>query len=479
MRNTILFFAFLFFVVCKAQQQNLGTKASERPPNIVLIFTDDQGYQDVGVFGAQDIATPNLDQMAADGIKLTSYYAAQAVCSASRAGILTGCYPNRIGIHSAMMPNSNKGIHPDETTLAEMLKQKGYRTGIFGKWHLGDHPDFLPTKNGFDEWVGIPYSNDMWPLHPQQGSVFDFDPLPLFKNEKVIDTLTDQTHLTTLITEHSVDFIDRNKAHPFFLYVPHPQPHVPLFVSDKFKGKSDRGRYGDVIMEIDWSVGEILNALRKNGLEENTIVIFTSDNGPWLAYGNHAGSALPFREGKGTAWEGGQREPFIMRYPGQLPEGTVIDVPVMAIDLLPTIAEIVDAELPQKIIDGKSVWSILKGQQRKSAQEAYFFYYRVNELFGVRYGKWKLYFPHTYRTMDGQAPGKDGIPGKYKMIDLSEIELYDVTIDPSETTNVAKEYPKIVAEIKTLADTMRSRLGDSLTGTEGSETRAPGIVAEK
>ncbi|WP_430909615.1 sulfatase family protein [Maribacter sp. 2-571] len=479
MRNTILFFAFLFFVVCKAQQQNLGTKASERPPNIVLIFTDDQGYRDVGVFGAQDIATPNLDQMAADGIKLTSYYAAQAVCSASRAGILTGCYPNRIGIHSAMMPNSNKGIHPDETTLAEMLKQKGYRTGIFGKWHLGDHPDFLPTKNGFDEWVGIPYSNDMWPLHPQQGSVFDFDPLPLFKNEKVIDTLTNQTHLTTLITEHSVDFIDRNKAHPFFLYVPHPQPHVPLFVSDKFKGKSDRGRYGDVIMEIDWSVGEILNALRKNGLEENTIVIFTSDNGPWLAYGNHAGSALPFREGKGTAWEGGQREPFIMRYPGQLPEGTVIDVPVMAIDLLPTIAEIVDAELPQKIIDGKSVWSILKGQQRKSAQEAYFFYYRVNELFGVRYGKWKLYFPHTYRTMDGQAPGKDGIPGKYKMIDLSEIELYDVTIDPSETTNVAKEYPKIVAKIKTLADTMRSRLGDSLTGTEGSETRAPGIVAEK
>ncbi len=475
MQKVLLPFFFFIFIACGEKKAPLE-ETSQKPPNIVLIFTDDQGYRDVGVFGANDIATPHLDQMATDGIKLTNYYAAQAVCSASRAGILTGCYPNRIGIHSAMMPNSKKGLHPSETTLAEMLQNQGYRTGIFGKWHLGDHPDFLPTKNGFDEWFGIPYSNDMWPLHPLQGPVFDFGPLPLYENEMVIDTLTDQSQLTTQITERGIDFIHRHKDKPFFLYVPHPQPHVPLFVSDKFKGKSDRGLYGDVIMEIDWSVGQILDALKVDGLEDNTLVMFTSDNGPWLAYGNHAGSALPFREGKGTAWEGGQREPFIARYPNKLPKGITLDVPVMAIDILPTIAEITDATLPEKTIDGKSVWKVFTGESDESPQEAYFFYYRVNELFGVRYGKWKLYFPHTYRSMNGQEPGKDGLPGEYKMIDLEAIELYDLEADKSETNNVAEEHPEVVEKIKLLANTMRSRLGDSLLGLEGAETREPGRI---
>jgi arylsulfatase len=468
--RTFLFFSICFLLFACGQEKS----KTELTPNVVLIFTDDQGYQDVGTFGADDIATPNLDQMAAEGIKLTSFYAAQAVCSASRAGILTGCYPNRIGIHNAMMPNSKIGINPTETTLAEMLKNKGYATAIYGKWHLGDQLEFLPTKHGFDEWFGIPYSNDMWPLHPLQGPVFDFPDLPLYENETVIDTLTDQTNLTTQITERSVDFINRNKDNPFFLYVPHPQPHVPLFVSEKFKGKSNRGLYGDVIMEIDWSVGQIMDALNANGLEENTIVIFTSDNGPWLAYGNHAGSALPFREGKGTAWEGGQREPFIMKYPNKIKAGRSIDTPVMAIDILPTIAEITNTELPIKTIDGKSVWKVLTGESKESPQEAYFFYYKVNELHGVRYGKWKLYFPHNYRTMRGQKPGKDGIPSSYKMIDLDEIELYDVINDLSETKNVAKENPEVVEKIKLLANTMRFRLGDSLIELEGSETRKPG-----
>ncbi|NHF58542.1 sulfatase [Flavobacteriaceae bacterium TP-CH-4] len=476
MRRLFLIFAIILLFSCGEKATKSLESTPENPPNIVLIFTDDQGYRDVGVFGADDIATPHLDQLAKEGVKLTSYYAAQAVCSASRAGILTGCYPNRIGIHNAMMPNSNKGLHPSETTLAEMLKGKGYRTGIFGKWHLGDHPDFLPTKNGFDEWFGIPYSNDMWPLHPLQGPVFDFGPLPLYSNEQVIDTLTDQTNLTTQITEHSVEFINSNKNQPFFLYVPHPQPHVPLFVSEKFKGKSNRGLYGDVIMEIDWSVGQILDALKTNGLDEKTVVIFTSDNGPWLAYGNHAGSALPFREGKGTAWEGGQREPFIIRYLDKLPAGKTIDVPVMAIDILPTIAEITDTKLPEKTIDGKSVWKVFTGESDESPQEAYFFYYRVNELFGVRYGKWKLYFPHTYRSMEGQEPGKDGLPGTYKMVDLEEIELYDLEKDPSETNDVAAENEEVVEKIKLLATTMRTRLGDALLDLEGTETRPPGIV---
>lgn len=465
------------FILCIFSCGKKESKSKEpyRPPNVVLIFTDDQGYQDLGVFGAPDIETPHLDQMAKEGIRLTSFYSAQAVCSASRAGILTGCYPNRIGIHNAMMPHSKKGLHPSETTIAEMLKDKGYKTAIFGKWHLGDHPDFLPTEHGFDEYFGIPYSNDMWPLHPQQGPIFNFGPLPLYENEKVIDTLTDQTLLTTQITERSVDFITRNAKNPFFLYVPHPQPHVPLFVSDKFKGKSKRGLYGDVIMEIDWSVGQILHALKKSGLEKNTIVIFTSDNGPWLAYGNHAGSALPFREGKGTAWEGGQREPFIIRYPKKLKPRT-INVPVMAIDILPTIAELTGSSLPEKTIDGKSVLKVLTAESTESPQEAYFFYYRVNELFGVRYGKWKLYFPHKYRTMEGQEPGKDGLPGAYKFIDLEEIELYDLSNDSSETKNVAGEYLEVVEKIKHLADEMRFRLGDSLTDIEGSETREAGTI---
>ncbi|MEX0273621.1 MAG: sulfatase, partial [Flavobacteriaceae bacterium] len=453
----------------------------ERPPNIVLIMTDDQGYQDVGVFGSPDIKTPHLDQLAEEGIKLTHFYAAQAVCSASRAGILTGCYPNRIGIHNAFMPNAKTGLNPNETTIAKMLKAEGYATAIYGKWHLGDHADFLPTKHGFDEWFGIPYSNDMWPYHPQQGPVFNFGPLPLYQNEMVIDTLTEQSQLTTQITEHSVGFIGRNKDTPFFLYVPHPQPHVPLFVSDKFKGKSKRGLYGDVIMEIDWSVGQIMKALTENGLEDNTLIIFTSDNGPWLAYGNHAGSAFPLREGKGTAWEGGQREPFIARFPPGIPGGTVSETPVMAIDILPTIAELTGAALPKKVLDGKSVWNVLSGKTQQSPQEAYFFYYRVNELFGVRYGKWKLYFPHRYRTMKGQEPGKDGLPGTYGYVDLEEVELYDIVNDVGERINVADQYPDVVAAIEKLANGMRAELGDNLMDMpKGSGTREPGrVVGEK
>ncbi|WP_422350025.1 sulfatase [Flagellimonas sp.] len=469
-------YSFLIALLCLISCAEKPSKEQKEkaPPNVVLIFTDDQGYQDVGVFGSPDIATPNLDQMAAEGLQLTHYYAAQAVCSASRAGILTGCYPNRIGIHNALGPDNTHGINASETTLAEMLKEQGYATGIFGKWHLGHHPMFLPTRHGFDEWFGIPYSNDMWPYHPQQGPIFNFPDLHLYENEKVIDTLTEQSQLTTQITERSVDFIKRNKDRPFFLYVPHPQPHVPLFVSEKFKGKSERGLYGDVIMEIDWSVGEINKALKENGLEDNTIVIFTSDNGPWLSYGNHAGSALPLREGKGTAWEGGQREPFIMKYPEKLKAGKVINAPMMAIDVLPTIAELTGADLPVKTIDGKSAVKLLTGESEDSPQKAYFFYYRVNEMFGVRYGKWKLYFPHRYRTMDGQKPGKDGQPGDYRMIDLEEIELYDVVNDVSETKNVADGHPEIVSEIKFLANGMRQRLGDALLGLEGSETREPG-----
>ena len=334
----------------------------------------------------------------------------------------------------------------------------------------------MPNNQGFDDYFGIPYSNDMWPFHPEQGPVFNFGPLPLYENDKIIDTLTDQSMLTTQITERSVDFIKKNKNTPFFLYVAHPQPHVPLYVSDKFKGKSERGLYGDVIMEIDWSVGQIMKTLKDLEINKNTLVIFTSDNGPWLAYGNHSGSALPLREGKGTTWEGGQREPCIIYYPNKIKAGTVTNTPMMGIDILPTIAEITGSELPEKIIDGKSVFDIWVGNSTESPHEAYFYYYRVNELHSVRYKNWKLYFPHNYRTMNGQPQGKDGLPGTYKFIDLKTIELYNLDNDISETKNVASENLEIVEKIQKLADAMRMRLGDKLYNIEGTENRPAGIL---
>ncbi|SDL96678.1 arylsulfatase [Catalinimonas alkaloidigena] len=449
----------------------------DRPPNVIIIFTDDQGYADVGCFGATGFQTPHLDQMAREGVRLTDFHAAQPVCSASRAGLLTGCYPNRIGINNAFIPHAPVGLNPSETTLAEMLKQEGYRTAMFGKWHLGDYAAFMPNQQGFDEYFGIPYSNDMWPHHPQQGSVFHFGPLPLYENEQIIDTLDDQSMLTTQLTEHAVAFIERNRDQPFFLYVAHPQPHVPLFVSDKFKGKSELGLYGDVIMELDWSVGQILEAVEQAGIDEQTMVIFTSDNGPWLSYGEHSGHADPLREGKGTSFEGGHREPFILRYPGVVPANLTVDVPVMAIDLLPTIAALTHSTLPDKKIDGKDVWHILTGQSTESPHEAYYFYYHVNELEAVRQGDWKLYFPHTYRTLGGREGGQGGLPADYTYVTLTEPELYNLKEDVGERHNVAAAHPDVVTQLTALGEQMRTELGDNLTGREsGVGSRAPGKV---
>ncbi len=440
-------------------------------PNIIIIFTDDQGYQDLGCYGSPDILTPHLDGMAREGARFTNFYAAQAVCSASRAALLTGCYPNRIGIHGAFMPKARQALDTAEVTIAELLKEKGYTTALFGKWHLGDHPDFFPMAQGFDEFFGILYSNDMWPYHPQQGPVFDFKDLYLYDQHDIVDTLVDQSLLTRQITERSVDFIRRNKNSPFFLYVPHPQPHVPLFVSDQFKGKSQRGLYGDVIMEIDWSVGQILRALEDEGIDQNTLVLFASDNGPWLSYGDHSGSALPLREGKGTALEGGQRVPMIIRYPGVIPPGRVVDAPLMAIDILPTLAEVCGTTLPDLPIDGMSAWSLCQGQTDKSPHDAYFFYYHQNELHGVRYKNWKLYFPHRYRTLNGRPGGQEGQPVNYEYLNFDQIALYDLDADISETSDVAHLHPAVVDTIKNLANDMRKILGDRLHGIEGSQTR--------
>ncbi|MGI6456624.1 MAG: sulfatase [bacterium] len=446
----------------------------EKLPNIVIIFTDDQGYADVGVFGAKGFTTPNLDRMAQEGVRFTDFYVAQPVCGASRAALLTGCYPNRIGILGAPGPNSKIGIHDNEMILAELLKQKDYATAIFGKWHLGDHPTFLPTRHGFDEYLGLPYSNDMWPRHPENPKAYP--PLPLIEGENVIEENPDMDKLTTLYTERAVQFIEKNRDRPFFLYLAHSMPHVPLGVSDKFKGKSEQGMYGDVIMEIDWSVGQILDTLERNDLAENTLVIFTTDNGPWLSYGNHAGSAAPLREGKGTVWDGGTSVPCIMRFPGTIPAGTVQSEPAMTIDLFPTIAHITGAKLPDHPIDGKNIWSLITVEpEAKSPQEAYYFYWG-DDLQAVRCGEWKLHFPHAYRTLNGRPGGRDGIPAKYEQA-KTELALYNLRRDREEQHNVADEHPEIVEKLKTLAERKIAEIGDK--NHKGSTERTPGTRPEK
>jgi arylsulfatase A len=444
-----------------------------RTPNFVIIFTDDQGYQDVGCFGSPDIQTPNLDRMAREGMRFTDFYVAQAVCSASRAAMMTGCYNVRVGIQGALGPQSKQGINADELTLAEVVKQRGYATAAYGKWHLGHHPKFLPTRHGFDDYFGLPYSNDMWPYHPTSK---DFPPLPLIEGEQVVNpnvTAEDQTHLTTWYTEHAVKFIEKNKDRPFLVYLAHSMPHVPLFVSEKYKGKSKRGLYGDVIMEIDWSVGQILETLERLNLDENTLVIFTSDNGPWLSYGDHAACALPLREGKGTMFDGGCREPCIMRWPGKIPAGSVCREVAGTIDVLPTIAGLASVELPKhRIIDGRNIWPLMSGQPgAKSPHEAYYFYWGWH-LEAVRSGQWKLHFPHAYRSLAGK-PGSGGKPGPYvqKKIGLA---LFDLENDIGETTDVAAEHPDVVKRLQALAQKARDDLGDSATKQKGKNRRPPG-----
>jgi arylsulfatase len=462
---------------------------NEKLPNVVIIFTDDQGYGDVGVYGARGYTTPNLDKMASQGMRFTDFYSAQAVCSASRAALLTGCYPNRIGVSGAFMPWAKVGINENEVTIAELLKQKDYATGIFGKWHLGHLKEFLPLQHGFDEYFGIPYSNDMWPVNYDGQPVTDsaavphkfrHPPLPLIEgNEKIkeIHDLEGQNQLTTWYTERAVQFIEKNKDQSFFLYVPHSMPHVPLGVSDKFAGKSEQGMYGDVMMEIDWSVGEILKALKTHGLEENTLVVFTTDNGPWLNFGNHAGSTGGLREGKGTSFEGGQKVPCIIKWPGVVPEGVICNNMASTIDLLPTLAEITSTKLPDHKIDGVSILPLLKGDPDANPRDNLLYYYRRNSLEAVRIGDWKLVFPHEHRSYEDVLPGNDGWPGPYKS-GQSVLGLYNLRRDPGERYNVIEQYPEIVEELEHFAEEARQDLGDDLTNTEGMNRRPIGRLEE-
>ncbi len=334
--------------------------ASARPPNIIFIFADDLGYGDLSCFGATDIKTPNIDRIASEGTKFTSFYVAQSVCTASRAALMTGSYPNRVSMSGALNHLSQTGLHANERLLSELFKSRGYATGMFGKWHLGHQPPFLPTSRGFDEWMGIPYSNDNGPLHPVTRGI---PALPLYENEKIIELDPDQSQFTRRITERAVSFIERNREQPFFLYLPHIMPHVPIFVSEKFKGKSKGGLYGDVVEELDWGVGEIMATLRRLGLDERTMVVFTSDNGPFLSYGDHAGSARPLREGKLTTYEGGVRVPCLVRWPGRVPAKRVSDALFTTMDFYVSFAQMIGATLPTHPIDGIDVRPLLLGER--------------------------------------------------------------------------------------------------------------------
>jgi arylsulfatase len=448
--------------------------SEQKSPNIIFILTDDLGFEDLSSYGSKLINTPYLDKLAKEGALLNSYYSTQAVCSASRASILTGSYPNRIGFSGALGPNSKKGINPNELLISEMLKINGYKTAIYGKWHLGDNKKFLPTRHGFDDFYGILYSNDMWPFHAEYPD--SYPDLMLYEKEEPIKILEDQSNLTKELTLKSVEFINKNKENPFFLYLAHPQPHVPLFASSDFKGKSKNGLYTDVIQEIDYSVGLIMKALKDNNLEDNTIVVFTSDNGPWLSYGEHAGSTGVYREGKGTTWEGGQRVPCIVWYPNEIKPNTVISTPLMGIDWLPTFASVTNSSLSENKIDGKNIWEVLINKTKNSPHEALFFYYHVNSLHAVRYGDWKMYFPHRYRTLNGRKGRNDGTPIKYEYVDLEQKELYDLAKDPSETKNLYQEFPEVAKKIEALADIKRSEIGDDLTKIAGIENRPVGII---
>ena len=464
------------FLGCQTQAPD--SLLTDRPPNIIIIFTDDQGYADIGRFGAEGFETPHLDRMAAEGATFTSFYVASSGCSPSRAALLTGSYPQRVSMPRVLSPQENVGLHPDEITIADLLKPLGYATAAVGKWHLGDHPEHLPLAQGFDEYFGLPYSNDMTPDPTKNPNppARRWPPLPLLDQSEVVEIEPDQSQLTRRYTERAVDFIERNADRPFFLYLPHSMPHLPLFVSERFAGASIRGLYGDVMMELDWSVGEVLETLERLEIDQQTLVVFTSDNGPWLIKGSHSGSAGRLREGKGTTFEGGQRVPAIMRWPGHIPPSLVVEELVTAMDLFPTVAALVGAELPRdRILDGKDIWPLMAGRSGAVTPHDAFFYYWPDQLHAVRSGRWKLHVPHSYRTVDGGKLATRTFQGIYGQGKIG-LSLFDLENDVGETTNLAHENPEVVTRLLALIEQARDDLGDALTGREGRNIRPPGRV---
>lgn len=423
MKNLFFFSLLIFLFSCSSQEQK-----SSKQPNIILFFCDDLGYGDLGVYGHPTIKTPNLDRMAANGLKFTNFYSGSPACTASRYALLTGRYPIRSGFPWVLFPNSSRGIHPDEWTLAEGMKEGGYATGCFGKWHLGTaKKDYLPLQNGFDEYLGLPYSNDMLPPnHPE---------IALMDGNDTLELSPDQTTLTRRYTERAIEFINKKKEQPFFVYLPYAMPHIPLHPGAEFAGKSKRGTYGDVVEEIDWSVGEIWKKVEEMGLAENTLLVFTSDNGPWIIKNEKGGSSGLFRDGKGSTWEGGMHVPAIAYWKGKIEEGSVCQNPSSTLDLYHSFLKIAGQELPNSIVDGNDISPWLSGSFKDiNAPQKPYFFYGPRELHAVRKGAWKLHIRTASQT------GKDYFDGKLPL-------LFNIEIDPSEQYEVSEKHPEIVEDL--------------------------------
>jgi len=438
-----------------------GAASAADQPNFVLIFVDDLGYNDIGPFGSTLQRTPNLDRMAAEGRKLTSFYVTANVCTPSRSSLMTGSYPRRVGLDEneegrwVLFPGNKEGLHPDEITIAEVLKDAGYKTGIVGKWHLGDQPQFLPTRQGFDSYFGIPFSNDMG--HDSREKPYRYPPLPLLRKEKVIEEEPDQRLITQRYTTEALKFIEANKEGPFFLYLPHTMPHWPQYSSEAFAGKSKNGKWGDAVEEVDWSTGQILDKLRELGIDDSTLVLFTSDNG-----GARGSSNLPLRGAKGTTWEGGHRVCFVARWPGHIPAGTVSDELAISVDIMPTFAALAGGKVPgDRVIDGKDIRPLLLSNKPEPTPHLAYYYYFMTHLNAVRSGRWKLHVAH----MSGRYPDFSPNP---------VIELYDLHNDIGETTNVADKFPQVVARLEALAEAARVDLGDGKH--PGNNVRPAGFV---
>jgi arylsulfatase A len=437
----VVLFSISSFFSCKTPDK--------QKPNIVIIYCDDLGYGDIGPYGNTVHRTPHLDQMAQEGVVFTDFYVTSGVCSPSRSSLMTGSYAQRVGMHvnarpwgsvgrQVLFPKAHKGLNPKEVTIAELLKQQGYATACIGKWHLGDQPEFLPTKQGFDYYYGIPYSNDM---------NRDFCPLPLMRNEKVIEAPVDQNTLTQRYTEEVISFIDQNKEVPFFIYLPHAMTHNPLHAGERFRGKSANGIYGDAVEEIDWSTGEIINYLKANSLDENTLVIFSSDNGAAKPFG---GTNLPLSGWKGSTMEGGMRVPGIFWWPQTLKPAKIENYMATTMDVLPTIAHIVNAKLPDVKLDGYNIYDLLTGKMTNSPYEV-FYYYQLEQLQAVRKGDWKLHLP------------LDSMYGNFHRAEIVEgrpLALYNLTEDISEANELSGDYPEIVLDLLGEAAKARVQLGD-------------------
>ena len=468
------------------------TAAPAAAPNFIVIFTDNQGWQDLGVYGSTDLATPNIDQLAAEGMRFTDFYA-ELSCGPARAALMTGSYPPRLSLAFDHVPEAKTGIHPAEITLAELLRAKGYATMLVGKWHLGDHPQFLPLRHGFDAFYGIPYSNDMWPFHPlthptypldsepprlqaarrraeltgfsgqQAGQFFaagkDFPDLPLYQNDEIIEFNPEPDTLTTRFTQEAIEFIREHRDKPFFLYLAHAMPHTPLGASDRFRGKSSRGLYGDVIAEIDWSVGEIVTTLRELEIDSNTLIVYTSDNGPWVHYGIDSGTSWPFRGGAGTILEGGSRVPAIARWPGHIPPGKVTGEPVGLIDIYPTFARLAGAPLPKgRVIDGKDISALLLGEPGASSpHEARYYFLPAPPgevtLGAVRAGRWKLHLR--------QQP-TPRVLRPWLEVRLNAYRLYDLETDPTEVNDLLDAHPQMARQLSAMATRFRRDLQKSI-----------------